>query len=356
MGIKICIIGPNLDSIGGQASQARVVLKRLKEQNIKVLYVAIDPSLEGIIMRLKKYRFIRTIVNSIAYFLTLIKVVPKIDIIHIFSASYSSFNISTLPAVLIGKLFNKRIIINYHSGEAQGHLEKSKRFIKKVFRNVERVVVPSMYLKDIFGNYGIKVDVVHNIVETQNFPFLKRDLFKPTFIIARNLEKIYNIECAIKAFKLIQNHFKFAQLTIAGDGKEREYLKKLVVHLGINNVEFVGQIEQNEISKYYREVDFMLNSSNIDNMPMSILEAFSSGIPIISTNAGGIGYMISNWNTGITVPLDDYKAMAEAALIVLKDQNLAQKISASAKAEVEKYYSWNENLKKWIAIYNQGVE
>jgi len=89
-------------------------------------------------------------------------------------------------------------------------------------------------------------------------------------------------------------------------------------------------VGRKSIPDYYDQSDFMLNASNIDNMPMSILEAFSSGIPVISTEAGGIPYIIRDGENGMLVSLDDDQAMAEKAIYLLENQRVAERIAEQA--------------------------
>jgi glycosyltransferase involved in cell wall biosynthesis len=162
---------------------------------------------------------------------------------------------------------------------------------------------------------------------------------------------MYNVACVLRAFRLIQKKYPEAELTIIGCGSQEAFLKSFSRNLKLKNVAFLGKVSWDRIAKYYRKADFMLNASNIDNLPMSILEAFSSGIPVISTAAGGIPYMIEDSVNGLVVPLDDEKAMAEKAICLLENQVLARSIAKRAREDCTKNYSWDTNRGKWLSIY-----
>lgn len=349
--MRVCLISPHIHSPGGQAVQAMEIGERLKEEGIEVGYVPMNPRFEGFLGLLQRYKYIRTFITSIAYIKNLITTIPNYDVLHVFSASYFSFLIAPTPAVLIGKYFRKKVVLNYHSGEAEDHLSRSSGIVKKVLKFVDSLAVPSLYLKQIFGTFGIDSEVVHNVVNEDMFRFKKRETYYPRFIVSRNLELIYNIECVVRAFRLIQNEFPDARLTILGHGSQERHLKSLVRTLKLENVTFAGAVERDSVPDYYDQSDFMLNASNIDNMPMSILEAFSSGIPVISTEAGGIPYIIRDGENGMLVPLNVDKAMAEKAIYLLRNQHVAQKIAEKAWGDCITKYSWRANREKWFYIY-----
>src|SRR4029078_10998631 len=119
----------------------------------------INPRLPGVLRRLPAIKYVRTVVTSIAYIWSLIWRVHKYDVIHVFSASYFSFVLAPTPAILIGKLFRRKVLLNYHSGEAEDHLHRWRSAIATI-RLADCVVVPSDYLVRIFASFRIKASAV----------------------------------------------------------------------------------------------------------------------------------------------------------------------------------------------------
>src|ERR1044071_5103255 len=118
--LRVLIVAPSLDILGGQAVQAARLIARLREEpSLDVGFLPINPRGRGILGKLQGIKYVRTIVTSVLYVLSLLARVRKYDVIHIFAASYFSFVLAPTPAVLIGKLFHKRLLLNYHSGEAE---------------------------------------------------------------------------------------------------------------------------------------------------------------------------------------------------------------------------------------------
>jgi glycosyltransferase involved in cell wall biosynthesis len=161
---------------------------------------------------------------------------------------------------------------------------------------------------------------------------------------------MYNVACIIRAFSIIQQKFPDAKLNIAGDGSERQKLERLVKKLELRNVRFLGRVSHERMNALYDEAHVYLNSSDIDNMPGSIVEAFASGLPVATTDAGGIPYIVTSERTGLMVPRGDYQALAASAIRLLEDQQLAMRIAQNARAECGRY-CWAAVGSQWVSLY-----
>ncbi|MGH9763862.1 MAG: glycosyltransferase family 4 protein, partial [Blastocatellia bacterium] len=219
-----------------------------------------------------------------------------------------------------------------------------------VMRLADKVVVPSGFLVDVFKRFGLQAAAVFNVVDMEMFAYRDRDVLRPVFLSNRNLEALYNVGCILTAFGKIQRRYPDARLIVAGDGKQREALKRKARDLGLRNTEFVGQVSPPRMSELYREADIYLNSSNIDNMPGSILESFSSGLPVVTTDAGGIPYIVKNEETGLMVRCGDADGLAASAIRLLEDVGLARRLTRKARSECVRY-SWSAVRDEWVGLY-----
>jgi glycosyltransferase involved in cell wall biosynthesis len=353
--IRILIVAPSLDMTGGQAVQAsRLREKFALEPEIRVGFVPVNPRLPGPLRLLQTIKFVRTAATSLMYWLLLFREVNRHDIIHIFSASYSSFVIAPTPAVKIAKIFGKKTILNYRSGQARDHLTRWPGAVKTIKR-FDRIVTPSQYLVDVFAEFGLTAQVVHNFVQTEKYKSRERVPLRPVFLSNRNFESHYNVGCVLRAFALIQEKYPEASLTVAGDGPEREKLKALAKELDLYNVDFLGLVAQEKMPELCYASDVLLNSPSIDNMPNSLIEAYAAGLPIVSTNAGGIPYIVRHNETGLLVESDDHKALAREAIRLLEDTALAEKIINAGKIESEKY-TWDSVREDWLNVYRNLMD
>ena len=351
---RVALVGPSLDILGGQA----VILQRLRArletvEDLDVRFIPVNPRLPGPLRLLQRIRYVRTVVTSVAYLLSLLWRLPRVDVVHAFSASYWSFLLAPVPAMLVGRLFGKRVLLNYRSGEADDHLTRWRTAVP-LMRLAHVIVVPSGYLVGVFARHGLQAQAIGNFIEAERLPRRARGPLRPRFLSNRNLEPLYNVACTVRAFARIQQAIPEAELEIVGDGSEREALQRLVGELGLRHVRFAGRVPPGEMPARYDAADVYLNSPDIDNMPNSVLEAFAAGLPVVTTNAGGIPFIVRHEENGLMVPAGDEAALAREALRLLADPALARRLATRAAAECDAQYTWPVVREAWRAQYGAG--
>ena len=348
--VRVLIVAPSLDILGGQAVQAVRLGDRLHDEpSLELGFLPINPRLPGPLRYLQRIKYVRTVVTSLAYVASLLWRVPRYDVLHVFSASYFSFVIAPTPAMLIGKLYRKKVLLNYHSGEALDHFQRWRSAIPTT-RLADIVVVPSEYLVRVFAEFGVEAHPIYNLVDTGKLQFRERGPLRPIFLSNRNLEAHYGIDRVLRAFALIQQEVPEATLEVVGDGSQRRALEDLARELDLRNTTFRGQVDPRSIGDVYNAADIYLNASEVDNQPLSILEAFACGLPIVTTDAGAIPDMVSDGRTGMVVPRGDYRQMAKRALSLLRDGDLARRMIDQGRQECVKY-SWDAVRGPWLNTY-----
>ncbi|MGH9759374.1 MAG: glycosyltransferase, partial [Blastocatellia bacterium] len=254
--LRVLIVAPSLDIVGGQAVQASRLVKGFRESGrIEVGFSPHNPRLPGPLRGLQSIKYVRTVVTSLLYFASLLLRVGRYDVIHVFSASYFSYLLCAVPAILIARLFGKKSVLNYRSGEAEDHLKRWRRTAAPLMRLADKIVVPSGYLVDVFKRFGLQATAVFNMVDTEIFAYRDREPLRPVFLSNRNLEALYNVGCILTAFGKIQDGYPGARLIVAGDGKQRAALERKARELGLRNTEFVGQVPPQKMNELYREAD-----------------------------------------------------------------------------------------------------
>lgn len=349
-GIRILIVAPSLAIMGGQAVQADLLLRNFRAEGVDVGFQPHNPVPWWPLNYLTKIKYVRTLVVSLFYLAGLLKRIPKYDVVHIFSASYRSFLLAPMPAIWISRIYGKRCILNYRSGEADDHLTRAGKRVHRIIRSADKIVAPSKYLVDVFSKHGFAAEYVYNIADLTAFRYRERSTIKPNILVPRNLEPLYDIETAIRSFSILKKKHPEAKITIVGSGSDEKRLKKLVALEEIDGVAFTGRVERSEIAHLYDESDIFLNTSIIDNMPVAIVEAFHSGLPVVTTNAGGIPYIVRNRENGLLAPMKDVAGIAEALEEVFSNSELRSKIVAGARADASNY-SWDSVKHKWADKY-----
>ncbi|MFL5620528.1 MAG: glycosyltransferase family 4 protein [Gemmatimonadaceae bacterium] len=355
--IRVCIVAPSLSILGGQAVAAQRLLERLNAvPGLEVDFLPHDPRTNALLRLLQRVKYVRTVATSIAYVASLFRRLPRYDVVHVFSASYWSFLLAPTPAILIGKWLGKRVVVNYRSGEAEDHLQRWPRTATPTLHRADAVVTPSGYLVDVFARFGVRAESISNFVDPDAVRFRRRTSLRPVFLSNRNFQALYNVPCVLRAFAVIQERMPDARLIVIGDGPERAHVHETARALALRNVEFVGAVPPTEMGRWYDQADVYLNASDIDNMPNSIIEAFACGLPVVTTGAGGIPYVVEHERNGLLVECGDHEGLAAAALRLLEDPALAQRVIAEGLRDVDQLYTWSSVSHRWAALYRRLVQ
>ena len=350
---RLCLVGPLPPPSGGMANQCEQLLRLWRAEGLPVELVRNNapyrPALAGRIPGL------RAVFRLVPYLWALWRAAGRNDVMHILANSGWAWHLFAAPAAWIARLRGVPVIVNYRGGNAGTFFAAAPAHVLATLRRVEARVTPSAYLERVFAEHGLQAEVVPNIIDLTRFqPPPPRDFgAAPHLVVTRNLEPIYDVPTAIRAFAVVRERFPQARLTVAGSGPERVNLQALAAELGLADcVHFSGRIDNADIPALYASADCMLNASTVDNMPISILEALASGVPVVSTAAGGIPDLVRDGETALLAPIGDAQALGEAATRVLAERALADRLRAAGVADVARY-AWPAVREQWLAVYRR---
>lgn len=318
---------------GGISTQVNLLNKNLRQDGCQTDIFSLKGS---ILFRMK------------AYFRLFIKG-KNYDVFHVHACSDWGF----LPAVVgisVGRRLKKRVVVTYHGGGAESFFKKHGRLVKKWLRRTDVNIVLSGFLKAVFDRYNIPCVVIPNIIERDEKVFKERSVIGPKFISIRSLTPTYNIQCTLDAFQIVKRSYPKSTLLLLGDGPLRDELERIVKEHQIEGVSFVGRVPNHTIYEYLNQADVMLSSPVVDNMPMSLLEGFSAGLLVISSNVGGVPYMMEHGRTGLLFESNNSNEMAERMLWALTHQSEGLQMIRNANEEAKKY-SWEANREKYNSVY-----
>jgi glycosyltransferase involved in cell wall biosynthesis len=331
------------------ANQTRQLEDLLRSENVRVEVVQVNRPYWP--TWIESVRGVRAVFRLAPYLFALWKSIGRAQLVHVMANSGWSWHLLAAPAIWIAQFRRVPVVVNYRGGDAERFFEKSFSVVRPTLARAAVVVVPSRFLASLFERYGIIVRIVPNIIDTARFS--PRDGAPPSthLIVTRNLEPIYDVATAIRAFSTVRRHHPDARLTVAGTGVERAALQDLAFELGVADaVAFAGRIENRDIPELYRSASLMLNPSTVDNMPISILEAWASGVPVVSTNAGGIPFLAEDGRNAVLVEPRQPDAMAHAALRVLDSPLLAASLARAGLTAAEAF-TWPKVREAWFEIY-----
>lgn len=348
----VVLVAASLELFGGQSVQAAMLADRLRAEGYAVGWIPINPRFPKPLLWLRRIPYLRTLANVLLYLPSLVRL-RKADVVHVFSAAYFSFLLGPVPALLAARLMGKRVILNYHSGEAEDHLARWGLLVHPWLKLAHEIVVPSQFLCEVFSRFGYAARVIANIIDTSAFDFREHSPLSPRLLSPRNLEPHYRVEVVIRAFALIKKRYPEATLLVAGYGSEEQSLRRLVKELETEGVTFHGSYRPSTAPRLYASADIFVNASVIDNQPVSVLEAFASGLPVVSTTTGDIGAMLGDGALGIPIPPENPQAIANAVESLIENPKQSMDMVHRAYLSLRRY-SWAEVRDNWAEVYDNA--
>lgn len=281
---------------------------------------------------------------------TTIKQRKKIDFVIIDTYSTKNFWYAFFVSQLCRAL-NLRYITKLNGGDLPNRIIRTPRLCTMIFKNAYKNIAPSYYLLEAFNNKGYaEIIYIPNTIELQNYPFKLRENVCIKLLWVRAFTMIYNPKMAIKVFQELKKEFPQAELCMVGPDKDGtlEKIKILAKKKGLP-VYFTGGLSKEEwidLSQYY---DIFINTTHFDNTPVSVIEAMALGLPIVSTNVGGIPYLLEHNKTALLVEDNDIEGMINAIKEIINNKILRNELIHNAHSLVEEF-DWNKVKGKWNEV------
>ena len=348
--LRIGLIGPLPPPSGGMANQTLQLAMLLQGEGHAVETIQVNAPYSP--AWVAGIRGLRAVFRLLPFLLQLWQAAGRNQLFHVMANSGWSWHLYAAPAIWIGRLRGCPVVINYRGGEAGDFLKASQGAIRPSLSRADALVVPSGFLHAVFGEYGFASTVVPNIINLERFSVAQNSAERaPTVLVARNLEPIYDNATALRAFAIVLRRLPQARMVVAGSGPLRAELEALAVELGISAaLTFTGRVDNVAMATLYRGADLMINPSLVDNMPNSVLESLACGVPVVSTNVGGVPYLVEDGKTALLVPPAAPEAMAAAILRVLEEPALAASLRDAGLRYVQQY-AWPSVRPRLLAVY-----
>lgn len=252
------------------------------------------------------------------------------------------------------RILNLDYVLILHGGDLQKRLKKNPKLSRVLFSHAKMNIAPSRYLYEIFQNAGFSnLKYIPNSIFLKDYLFLARKSLKPKLLWVRAFDEIYNPLLALQVLKELFKEYPEAELCMIGPAKDQSYQQCVQYaekyKLPVN---FRGRLSKAEWIELSKDYDIFLNTTNIDNTPVSVIEAMALGLPVVSTNVGGMPYLLEEGKTGLLVPPDDVSAMLSAIKNLLDSPELAEKLSQTAREQVEKF-DWEVVKNDWFEMFGQ---
>lgn len=248
----------------------------------------------------------------------------------------------------------KPYVLTLHGGSLPEFSSKWPHRVRRLLNSAAAVTCPSPFMIEKLRNFRNDLVLIPNSIEVSSFPFVHRENPKPNLIWLRAIHDVYNPELAPKVVDSLRKIFPDVHLKMGGPVKDIASFSKLkntAKDLDVEDrIEICGTISRPNIGSFLNQGDIFLNTTHVDNTPVSLLEAMACGLCVVSTDVGGIPYLLKDGHDALLVPSNDAQAMSEAVVRLLQQQELASKISKNARMTAQKF-DWSEILPRWESLF-----
>jgi len=322
--IKVLYIGNNLSHHGFAPGVIETLGKQLKESGYNVSYAGNSRS---------------QLLRMVEMIYKILTVGRRVDYILIDTYSTLAFWYAYLTGGL-SKILGTKYIPILHGGDLPKRLQRSKRACDKLFNNSYANVAVSGYLNHEFEKAGYRTVVIPNSIEISKYPFRLRDQPRPKLLWVRSFHRQYNPLMAADVLAgLLQIH-PDAELCMVGPDKDgslgefKDYIRQKGTE---EHVKITGKLSKEDWISLSENYDFFINTTNVDNTPVSVIEAMALGLCVISTNPGGIPFLVQDGVDAKLVNPQNSSLMIRTVDYLLKNPEDVVQLSVNARKKAEQF-------------------
>jgi len=290
------------------------------------------------------------ILRLLDMFWTVIKYRKKVSFILIDTYSTTNF----WYAVLIGRLscfYKIDYIPILRGGDLPQRIKRTKKISKRLFGNARVNIVPSQYLMRAFNEEGYRnLKYIPNTIAIDNYTYKERFKVHPKLLWVRSFSKIYNPLMALKILEELLKKYPDANLCMVGPAKDESfeictsYAEKYKLP-----VTFTGKLEKEEWITLSKDYDIFINTTNFDNTPVSVIEAMALGLPVVSTDVGGVPFLIKNGENGLLCEVNAVKEFISKIIQLIEEERVALNLAVNARNKVLSF-DWNTVKTLWNEV------
>jgi glycosyltransferase involved in cell wall biosynthesis len=337
--MAVCFIAPLAHHRPGVATtQGEVLYKRFRAES------------EGFLAVSDKVNRYHRLLDT-AWFLLTNRRRIKIQCLSVYSGP--SFVLADL-ITLLGKRLGQKIVLHLHGGGLPGLFARQPTWARRVLERGDAIVAPSMFLSRAAQELGLECRVIPNMICLEDYPYRRRGHIEPRLFWMRSFHPIWNPEMAVRVVARLREQGISATLVMGGSDKgSLESVKSLTSALHLNEyVRFAGFLDRIGKAREGDAADIFLNTNKVDNMPVAVVEACAMGLPVVSTNVGGIPDLLTDGETGLLVPSEDVAAMAHAVIRLISGPGLSLKLCLEGRKLAQRS-AWPAIKEQWQSLFLQ---
>lgn len=252
-------------------------------------------------------------------------------------------------------------VVTLHSGAFPDFAERWPSRMRRLLESATVVTSPSPFLKKHFASWRPDIRLMPNGLSLGEYPYREITKANPRLVWVRAYERRYNPVLALQVVERLSPEFPEVELLMVGPDTEdwsAEQTRAEARRLGVDGqVQVRGPVPKAEVSSALQQGDIFLNTTNVDNAPVTVVEAMACGLCVVSTDAGGVPDLVADGEDALLVPQADPEAMAAAIRRILIEPATAAKLSRNGRLNAETH-DWDRIFPKWeellTAIHNTG--
>jgi L-malate glycosyltransferase len=339
-GINICFIGSMLGNNSGYVTTQGQILAELfaAEDGYRITCVS---------SRINRATRLLEIIAALIF------KGRKFDVAILEVYSGLSFFIAETVAALC-RIINIPLIMVLHGGNLPEFIAKNTRRVKFTLNKAQALVAPSGFLAEKLAGFGFQVRVIPNVLDLNRYAYRKREIIRPQLFWMRSFHEIYNPQMAVDVLLELKKSYPEARLVMAGVDKGlQSQIREKVELSGLSKaVRFAGFLDEEKKRAEFSLADVYLNTNRIDNMPVSVVEACASGLPVVATRVGGLSWLLKNGENGLLVESENTVEMVRAVKKLLAEPNLTERISRNARRLAERS-DWSKVKSDWENLLSE---
>ncbi|MBN2009907.1 glycosyltransferase [candidate division KSB1 bacterium] len=296
----------------------------------------------------------KIVLKTISIIKAMIRFRNQYDIIQIQTTPSHGF-INTLVAISLGKLFKKKVVSNYFTSAGPDFLKRFRVWAVPVLNEADGIVVASDFVNSKLQALSIPTHRIPHLIDVSDWQTKIRTQFEPKLIWVKRFDPEAGPFTMLEAFRILKQKVPAASLVMVGDGPLRELCLQYIDKNNIKDIQLPGFVPRAKLQAYYDRADIFVLTSKNDNQPMTVLEAFACGLPVVATNVGGVPELVQHQKTGLLVHPDDSNGVVESVIYMLNNQTQTRTMCDTALKTLTKF-QWNNLRKIWLEFFKKIVE
>lgn len=259
-------------------------------------------------------------------------------------------------AALLLRMFGIPFVLTAHGGSLPEFARRHPGRVRRLLAASAGVTAPSAYLRRELKPWRHDIELIPNGMEVGDYPFRVRSPAGPRLIWVRGFHQIYNPAMAVDVVERLLPAFPELRLTMVGPDRgdgTLAVMQALVRDRGLEeSIEIVPGVERSQVPGLLDGADVFINTTNVDNTPVSVVEALACGLCVVSTNPGGLPDLLADGDDALLAPCGDADAMAERVSRILNSPDLARRLSEAARAKALAS-GWDTVVSRWTSLLDR---